>query len=353
MDRLQEHFLQQATFQTQDTEYHVITQCSAPSTLGNGAENGACSEGGHYEIFRNDSEDDALPTGFTTDNTSRHDEPLGTFRLIFQKERPLHVSGQQDLLPFTDVRTLKSIFARTELPPSYFQIADGSSATALGYTTYEMKGERQPVRFELVVHCLTKQGDWAMALSHRAKTGDTSAFLSTDRRVKSTLITDELKRFSDHAFHPMLLPCIVLSMTFHMATQRRQVIKDKLNRLEQTLLSIISRPFVTPASKVLAEGGDNEIAFLFGLLQSCRKDQDSRKGRTDFWNSLHAAIKEGFEYSEKSLAVSDNKRIFKGHQNLHQWMTLVWQRLQSLNERDQDHIDRLEDLSHMVCVRSR
>lgn len=191
-----------------------------------------------------------------------------------------------------------------------------------------------------------------MALSHRSDTLTTSVFLSVDRRVRSDLLTEDLKLLSDHSIHPMLLPCIVFSATFRMAVVRRNLIKGKVSRLEKALARITSRR--TPKSDAFSlensEDEDEDISHLFELLQGCRNDQASRKGRTDFWKSYNYAIDEGFRYIDKLPALSYNEQLFKAHKELQHWKILIWQRLQSINERDKDHANRVDNLSHMVSL---
>lgn len=350
MDRLGDQFLRQGRFEPQDDEYHLIRQNAIVEKWTDDEEVESSRVYGQYELFWSNSRNEVLPDGFINYRQGDNDTTLSTLRCIFQRTRPQHISGVADPLPFRDEGTLRYVFESLDLPSSYFQIADGSLATVLAHTHVQNEGMYQ---FELVAHCLTKQGDWAMALSHRSDTLTTSVFLSVDRRVRSDLLTDDLKLLSDYSVHPMLLPCIVFSATFRMAALRRTVIKGKVSRLEKALARITSRQ--TPKSdayhsmETFEDEGEG-VSHLFELLQGCRNDQASRKGQSDFWKSYNDAIDEGFRYTTRLLAISHNEQLFKAHKELQHWKMFIWQRLQSLNERDKDHANRVDNLSHMVSL---
>ena len=266
---------------------------------------------------------------------------------------PQHVSGRPDSLPFKNLRAVRNVFKSLDLPLSYFQIADGSLTTAQSYTIYDQVG--QPVSYELIAHCLTKQGNWAMALSHNASSWLTSVFWAVDDRVDSKMLTEHLYAFQECAFHPVLIPCIMFAAAFQMTLQRRHSIKDKLQRLESAIKRIDGRTTASTNSyshQYQDEEAARELEHLFELLHSCRSEQASRKGRYDFWQSYYGAIEEGMKYAETILAVSPSEERFKAHSDLRRWTTMTWQRVKSLEARDKDHVNRVDNASYLVCINS-
>ena len=246
---------------------------------------------------------------------------------------------------------MRAVFQDLSLPSAYFEIADGSPATAQAYTF--KKQREDPLRFELIAHCVTKQGDWAIALTHSATSGSTTVFWSLDERIDSSRLNDDLLAFPQHAVHPMLIPCIMFAATLRMAVERRHTIKDRLQMLEESIPRIGQR-----ASIISEKAYDEDAAFedshdfdrLFTLLHSCRKDQASRKGRYDFWQSFRDVIEQGFTYFGGLLEKTPNEEYFQINSELKQWYDITWQRIESLMARDKDHIDRVEDLSQTVCT---
>lgn len=244
---------------------------------------------------------------------------------------------------------MRNLFNMINLPSSFFQIADGSPATAKAHTYFDHHG--RPLSYELVANCLTKQGHWAMALSHQAAKWSTSVYWNMDNRIDYPQLVEDLETLKDYASHPLLTPCIMFAETFRIAVKRRHSIKARLDSLETALARL---------SEQVDKGGsdDSEVPYepprnlglLFELVQSCRKDQSSRKGRYDFWYTFHGAIQEGFKYTEAVLRLSPDERRFKQNAELQHWADMMWQRLQSLMARDKDHIHRVENAATTVCM---
>lgn len=270
-------------------------------------------------------------------------------RCIVQRSRPPHLSGRPDFLPFSDSASLRSTFADLDLPASYLQIADGSTGTAQAYTYKNFEG--RPLSFELVVYCVAKQGDWAIALSHKACTCDTSVFWSLDERINSKSLTADMEALKDFAFHPMLIPCIIFEELLRLAVQRRHSIKERLQTLEHTMTRLGRKASFSLNLDTHHEQQDSgELEQLFDLLNSCRKDQASRRGRYDFWRSYHDALQQGMEYTASILATAPNETYWKAHDGLQRWSAMTWQKLESLVARDKDHINRVDNVSNMVSA---
>lgn len=111
-------------------------------------------------------------------------------RVLLHRQRPLHTSGEPDALPFRDAASFRKIFTIMDLPASYLQIADGSIAAAHARISHDVS--RRPNSFEMNVYCVTKQGEWSFALSHRASTMDTSILCSLDKRTDATPLLHDL-----------------------------------------------------------------------------------------------------------------------------------------------------------------
>lgn len=353
MDRLSERCLKEAgrdgRFEARKSEYHFIESI----------QDAVARHDVHYDSDNNIGS--SLPHLFTQWRLRPQDTPLssaqepitfGCLKCVFQGSRPQHVSGRPDILPFRDAEALRHVFTSLQLPTAYLQIADGSPALAKSHITYNH--ERLPCMYEIVVHCVAKQGDWAMALSHKPATKCSSLFWSVDKPIDSELLLEDLTLFREYAFHPMLTPCIMFAATLRAGVERRHSIKKKLGILEDAIRTINLRGpqaadrhyHKTPyPSKPLPS-----IESLFELLNSCRGEQASREGRYEFWRSYHEAINEGFEYAEQALTYVPQETFSKAQSELKQWNSLVWRKLESLRARDIDHITRVNNISDRVCA---
>ena len=253
-------------------------------------------------------------------------------------------------MPFQNAATMRKLFTDLKLPSSYFHIADGSSGVAHSHSTLTRSG--QPESFEFVTHCLTKQGDLAIALSHRVATGAVAVYWSLDDRIDSQALVTDMLSLQQYAFHPVFVPCLMLSEIRRMAVKRRQSIKERLSKLETALAALSCHQKQTEP-----ESGDQEgVEFdrLFELLISCRRDQASREGRYDFWQSYYQGIDNGLQYYEKVSAQEQgeaNELRRQAHTEIRHWAELTWQRFESLRARDRDHVARVEDASIMVFTR--
>lgn len=194
-----------------------------------------------------------------------------------------------------------------------------------------------------------------MALSHRASTMDTSAFCSLDKVIDAQPLLDDLINLKSHSFHPMLIPCIMLDTVMSMGVNRRNSIKDRLQKLERTIARVGREASLQLPLEVHQDDpkqDSRDWIHVFELLNSCRKDQASRKGRYDFWRSYHAAIQMGFKYTNELLNEDSNGDEFlKLQRELEQWVALTWQKLNSLIARDKDHINRVENVSTLVSTK--
>ncbi len=194
-----------------------------------------------------------------------------------------------------------------------------------------------------------------MALSHQSKDNSTSAFWSVDRRIDSATLKEDLSALQSYAFHPVLIPCIMLAATLRMAIQRRHSIKERLDWIEKKVARISEELAASSKSDQPDredEGTENNAEELFGLLNSCKKDQESRKGQYEFWNSFNEAIEEGFTYARNVLELTSNEEHHRAHSDLHKWRSLTWQRIRSIMARDEDHNNRVDNVSYTVSANS-
>lgn len=275
----------------------------------------------------------AKPKRLSTYGRPRIFQSDDTLRCVFQRTRPPHRSTLPDLLPFASADAARSMFADLGLPASYFQIADGAPAAV---SSHIGRGNNdQAVHFEFIAHCISYQGDWSFAVSHHAATMSTSVFWSVDDKVDSRALVDDLRDLQTHACHPMLIPSIMLSAVFQMAIQRLHSLKSRFSKLEDAISSL--RYSTLPVEDPPA------LDYLFELLESCRKDQTSRKGRYEYWESFHAAIEAGLAYY--SALPDHDKRI---HSEVKQWVRMIWRRLESVKARDKDHVLRVDNVSALL-----
>lgn len=276
----------------------------------------------------------------------------GSLHAIFQTSRPEHVSGRPDILPFSDKSTCKQVFSALKLPLAYLMIADG--ALGISHSHIIRDAFDRPIRFDFIVHCASKQGDWSMALSHSVATRDTSAFLSIELDMDKPPIVDALRTWQDYAFHPAYLPCIMFADMLRKSVKRRFQIKTRIRALEETLRTVTKAAQRAPGpeyenfDRMLEE--PQRIETLFDLLHGCRKDQSSREGRYELWSTYYGAIHESLCYAENAIKWVEPEHFRKIHSDLRQWSQLTWRKFESLKARDKDHIARVDNLSAMVCV---
>lgn len=259
------------------------------------------------------------------------------------------MSGKPDALPFQDLAELRTVFDTLKLPSSYFQIASGSVGSAQSHTIYE-SGNR-PYRHEMIGHCVSQQGDWALALSHDASKRVTSVFWSVEKSIDSKALLDDFHAFQNYASHPMLIPCIMFASSLRTSEERRQSIKDRLVKLEGTIAQISVKEAHAFDHDMRSYGRSEHpqsLETLLQILHSCRKDQSSRKGRYKFWRSVVDSIEEGFKYVEAMMADSPDVHLLEAHRELRKWVSVNEKKLESLMARDEDHVDRVENVSHMV-----
>lgn len=91
-----------------------------------------------------------------------------------------------------------------------------------------------------------------------------------------------------------------------------------------------------------------DFDYLFYLLEGCRKDQDSKRGRYEFLKSFQDAIDAGFAYTEELLQASLDDNDLAGHRDLNKWAAMTSQKLQSLKARVEDYTTRVDNASFKV-----
>jgi hypothetical protein len=198
---------------------------------------------------------------------------------------------------------------------------------------------------------LSKQGDWAIALSHDAAKRATSVFWSVDDKIDSVPLLEDFRDFQGYASHPMLVPCIMFAANLRMSEQRRHAIKDTLQSLESAIQQISQKEASSYDRD--AEAYDHyeqppSLEIYFQMLHRCRKDQSSRKGRYGFWRDFVGAVEESFKYIEDLMTVSQDDWLLEAHNELRRWIAVNDKKLESLMARDEDHVYRVDNVSHMV-----
>ena len=267
---------------------------------------------------------------------------------VFQCTRPPHISGRPDYLPFANKAETKAVFDTLRLPPSYFQIASGTAGSAQAHT---LRSRGHAEQLEFIAHCLSKQGDWAIALSHDARKGITSVFWSVDEKIDSVPLLNDFHDFQEYASHPMLIPCIMFAANLRMSEQRRHTIKETLQSLESAIQQISQREASSYDHN--SEAYDRyeqpqSLEIYFQMLHRCRKDQSSRKGRYGFWRDFVGAVEESFKYIEELMTDAPDDHLLEAHEELKRWIAVNDKKLESLMSRDEDHVYRVDNVSHMV-----
>ncbi|KAK4496492.1 hypothetical protein PRZ48_012472 [Zasmidium cellare] len=274
----------------------------------------------------------------------------GTLKLLFKKSRPYHISGKPDKLPFASAQCVRRIFHDLDLPKTYFQICSGSLVLTRSHVLRD--GHSTPTGYEFIAHCPSKQGDWALALSHRISTRTTSAYWSVDHRIDSKALLSDLSALQDYAFHPMLIPIIMFSSTLQRALNRCIAVKSKLTTLEETIRLITQKAAKTTDEDFqdfnwyFKQPGGMET--MFELLESCRREQTTRKGRERYWEMLYGAILEGMEYAEEGMGYVEREEWRRVQGDLKEWVAVTWMKFESLRARDEDHVSRVNDASDML-----
>jgi hypothetical protein len=238
----------------------------------------------------------------------------------------------------------------------YFQCADGSPTFIHAHASSGEGADKQASHFDLVVHCLSRQGDWDLALRYNAEQKTTAAFWSLDHRIDTDLLLEDLQAMQDLSLHPMLLPCIMLAAAFRSGLGRRNSIKEKLVVLEDRVRLIHRRASQANVSRTDFHASrlwlekPQDVEALYDLLHMCRGEQSSREGQYEFWRSLYESIKEGFVYAETITEDRRAEKFRKAHDELRQWSGLTWRKLESLRARDMDHITRIDNASLLASV---
>ena len=60
-------------------------------------------------------------------------------------------------------------------------------------------------------------------------------------------------------------------------------------------------------------------------------------------------MKEGFKYVENLMADAPDEHLLEAHEELKRWIAVNDKKLESLMSRDEDHVYRVDNVSHMVC----
>lgn len=296
-----------------------------------------------------ESEEEKLPEEFLY-QPSTQDNIRGCLKLFFKKSRPYHISGKPDKLPFPDAQSVRRIFRDLDLPKTYFHIFSGTLVLARSHITYNEAGT--PEIYEFIAHCPSKQGDWALGLSHHASTRTTSAYWSVDHRIDSQSLLTDLVALQDYVFHPMLIPCIMFSAILQRNLDRRIAVKSKLTTLEETIHLITQKAAKTTDEDFqefnwyFKQPGGMET--MFELLERCRREQTSRKGKYQYWEMMHKAILKGMVYAEGALGYVSREEFRRAQGDLEQWVAITWLKFESLMARDEDHVARVNDASDMV-----
>lgn len=295
-----------------------------------------------FALYSPRAPDRSVRAGYQGDAT-------GHLKCLSQRRRPSHVSNQADKLPFKDAAALRDVFDNFGLPTTYLHIADGSPAIAQCTISKTAKGRS---KLEFVAHCVTKQGDWAMALSHDPSANSTSVYWSVDQRIPAEHLLEDLTAFKDSAFHPMLVPCIMFAAALEMAVRRRFDIKDCLRRLEkavQLLHRHTSQSLLgAPEHPSELESRSRAMEEALGLLTTCRRAQASRDGRNDFWRSYQDALETGLDYAEHATSQVPTAQFDRAHDELKRWTALASRKLDSMKARNNDHIARVDIASDTV-----
>jgi hypothetical protein len=203
---------------------------------------------------------------------------------------------------------------------------------------------------EFSSYCVSKQGDWSLALSYCASKRETAAFWSVEEGVDPQSLINMLMTFRDLSVHPMLIPCIMFAKILEQALQRRSSLKRRIQSLE-TALQDVSKKIAqssrekTPQQEQDADDGAEDVGLLLVQLQSCRNEQGSREGRYHFWESYHRALTSGLDLT---AVTEPNADFAAAETNLRQWKNIVWEKLQSLQARDKDHVNRVNIVAEMV-----
>jgi hypothetical protein len=381
MRRLQERLLEQAQqqrrFHPQQSQYHILKIREVPtfsqSPKPQLTTHTHHSQGNVTHISPLGSPSPNTHTTMPPDwqtaftNTWNDNTPnQSTLNCIFQPTRPHHISGIPDPLPFASKSEAQTVFATLRLPPSYSQIAQGTAGSAQAHTTRN-HSSGAPESFEFIAHYTSRQPSWSLSLSHDPSNKVTSVFWSVEAKMDSAALLEDLRDFERFALHPMLVPCIMYAANLRMNEERRRSIKTRVAELENSIRGMIQREASSPPPSSSSYSFDRDNAHknqdchgeqappsletYFQVLHSCRKDQSSRKGRYRFWRNFVEALEEGFEYVEALMAESDSPDVYllEAHRELQRWVKVNDKKLESLMARDEDHVCRVDNVSHMVC----
>lgn len=306
-------------------------------------------------------------TAFANTWKDTNTENQSTLNCIFQPTRSPHVSSIPDPLPFANKSETQTIFATLRLPSSYFQIAHGTAGSAQAHITrcqhQHPAQQPSPDSYEFIAHYNTRLGDWALALSHDVARRATSVFWSVDEKLDPAALLEDFEDFKQYALHPLLIPVIMFAANLRVNEGRQRSIKARVQGLEGSIRRVVQREASSsPSSSSSSPSPFDQDAKAFGeeqaqfqnleawfrVLHSCRTDQASRKRRYRFWRGFVESLEEGFKYVEELMALSPDAHLLEAQRELRRWVDVNSQKLEGLKARDEDHVDRVENVSHMV-----
>lgn len=267
----------------------------------------------------------------------------------YKDELPRHKKGRSGILPFESMQAMKKVFQDFGLPSSYFKICDGALTVVVPYTNRDRSGSA--TAFEFVAYYVGKHGDWAMALSHNLKSWSTSAYLIADNFFDLDTFLKSSPGLQKFASHPMFLPCIMFFETLKAALTRRDDLKDKIFELKDEIKEISKTLKANFHSATFTENYDQaqkHLNYCSELVEECRRLQEYRKGRYQFWRSFKRAIYLGLKYAQEGLKRRPHRARFDAHRDLEKIVKSTWIELQSLKPRETDLLNLVKNADYKV-----
>lgn len=296
---------------------------------------------------------------------------LGGLQLLVQRNRPKHVTGVSDKIPWRDKKTFKAVCEKMKVPLMYVPLLQYCSGLVKISITRET--DRSGPRLEFVGHAVNYHADtWSLAFTYTPETGITSGIFSADAKLKASSILEHVRASAHMAHHPMLLPVILFRVLLESNIGHRAKLHHDIYEIERELGYLDSwnhpephdvPPFSYPVSEKREaetstsekiqnarvtvgedEVGQNPEDFydMNRRLNACKKQVSARCARQWFWKRFRDVLFQGLR-AVKQLTVDDPATRLTGAQaELDYWISLESAEFESLDGRDVHYKARIE-----------
>lgn len=293
-----------------------------------------------------------------------------------QLNRPDHVVGEPNKLPWKDRETYYEVQTALKLPWFYVPVMDHSSGIAEVFVSPKTSTGQGPLgksiqatsellltkcRIEFVAQNTNYNYDsWSLALSHSYDPGKkinmTTGFFCADDKLNPASIIEHLKESKTLVIHPMLLPAIMFQKLLKSSVTHRDKLRKDIQRMEEKLRYVKGRKDHKPDNPTAEIDAESEeklydpsyLRYLSKALNTCKKQQASRDGRQKFWRQFREVILTAIDNLELRLSSDNDAKMLKASLELKHWTSGNGRIFESLEGRDINYRARIETQLNVV-----